>query len=144
MCVCVWYVRVCVWCVRGCVRACVCAWLCVCKGRGESGKGKSSERARAHTHTHTHTHTRARKTISLQLTRERERINQLYFTRVVEKTGGLFTSIPCPWGKLLLNKYTMSYSMLSTLMYIHTNHAEMNTSEPRNKSIMSMKYIYIS
>ena len=26
--------------------------------------------------------------------------------------------------------------MLSTLMYIHTNHAEMNTSKPRNKSIM--------
>ena len=61
----------------------------------------------------------------------------------MEKTRGLFTSIPRPWGKLLLNKYTMWYSMLSTLMYIHTNHAEMNTSKPRNKSIMSMKYIYI-
>ena len=34
--------------------------------------------------------------------------------------------------------------MLSTLMYIHTNHVEMNTSKPRNKSIMSMKYIYIA
>ena len=57
---------------------------------------------------------------------ERERewmnewMNKLYFTRVVEKTRGLFTSSPGPWGKLLLTKDTMSYSMLSTCTFIQT------------------------
>ena len=36
--------------------------------------------------------------------RENEWMNKLYFTRVVEKTRGLFTSSPRPWGKLLLTK----------------------------------------
>ena len=60
--------------------------------------------------------------------RERERMNEwlnkwmnkLYFTRVVEKTRGLFTSSPRQWGKLLLTKDTMSYSMLSTCIFIQT------------------------
>ena len=52
--------------------------------------------------------------------RERERTNEWinYFTRVVEKTRGLFTSSPRPWGKLILTKDTMSYSMLSTGAFI--------------------------
>ena len=54
--------------------------------------------------------------------RERERMNEwmnkLYFTRVVEKTRGLFTSSPRPWGKLLLTKDTVSYSVLSTCTFI--------------------------
>ena len=44
---------------------------------------------------------------------ENEWMNKLYFTRVVEKTRGLFTSSPRPWGKLLFTKDTVS-SMLST------------------------------
>ena len=50
--------------------------------------------------------------------REREWMNEFYFTSVVEKTRGLFTSSPRPWGKLLLTKDTMSYSMLSTCTFI--------------------------
>ena len=47
-----------------------------------------------------------------------EWMNKLYFTRVVEKTRGLFTSSPRPWGKLLLTKDTVSYSVLSTCTFI--------------------------
>ena len=43
-----------------------------------------------------------------------EWMNKLYFTRVVEKARGLFTSSPRPWVKLLLTKDTVSYSVLST------------------------------
>ena len=60
--------------------------------------------------------------------------NKLYFSRVVEKTRGLFTSSP---RKLLLTK--LQYF---EYMYIRTNHVEMDTSKLRNKSIMSSKYIY--
>ena len=52
--------------------------------------------------------------------RENEWMNEFYFMRVVEKTRGLFTSSPRPWGKLLLTKDTMSYSMLSTCTFIQT------------------------
>ena len=38
--------------------------------------------------------------------------------RAVEKTGGLFTSSPRPWGKLLLTKDTISYSMLNTSVHL--------------------------
>ena len=51
-------------------------------------------------------------------TRMNEWMNKLYFTRVVEKTRGLFTSSPRPWGKLLLTKDTVSYSVLSTCTFI--------------------------
>ena len=47
-------------------------------------------------------------------------MNKLYFTRVVEKTRGRFTSSPRPRGKLLLTKDTMNYSMLSTCTFIQT------------------------
>ena len=47
-----------------------------------------------------------------------EWMNKLYFTKVVEKTRGLFTSSPRPWGKLLLTKDTVSYSVLSTCTFI--------------------------
>ena len=64
--------------------------------------------------------------------RERERewmnewMNKLYFTRVVEKTRGLFTSSPRPWGKLLLTKDTVSYSALCIRFY--NNPAPLNGS----------------
>ena len=45
-------------------------------------------------------------------------MNKLYFTRVVEKTRGLFTSSPRPRGKLVLTKDTVSYSVLSTCTFI--------------------------
>ena len=43
-----------------------------------------------------------------------EWMNEFYFTRVVEKTLGVFTSSPRPCETLLLTKDTMSYSTLST------------------------------
>ena len=49
-----------------------------------------------------------------------EWMNELYFTRVVEKSQGLFTSSPHPWRKLPLTKDTMSYSILSTCTFIQT------------------------
>ena len=50
---------------------------------------------------------------SVVVWRENEWMNKFYFTRVVEKTRGLFTSSPRPWGKPLFTKDTVS-SMLST------------------------------
>ena len=49
--------------------------------------------------------------------RENEWMNQLYFTRVVEKTRGLFSSSPRKRGKLLLTEYP----------YIDTNHVTKDT-----------------
>ena len=47
-------------------------------------------------------------------------MNKLSFTRVVEKTRGLFTYSPSPWRKLLLTQDTMSYTILSSRTFIPT------------------------
>ena len=50
-----------------------------------------------------------------------ERMNELYFTRAVEKTRGLFAPSPRPGGKLLLAEDTMSHSMRSACTSTQTN-----------------------
>ena len=64
---------------------------------------------------------------------QREWMNTLYFTRVAETTRGLFTSSPRPWGKLLLTKGTMSYSMSSTCTFIQTRERERDRQRQRER-----------
>ena len=101
------------------------------EGGGDKERQSQTDRdSQRHTETKTRrerdTHTqRDRDTeTETETVRHRDRMNEwmnkLYFTRVVEKTRGLFTSSPRPWGKLLLTKDIVSYSMMSTCTFIQT------------------------
>ena len=62
----------------------------------------------------------------------------------VEKTRGLFTfSRPLPWGKLLLTKDTVSYSMLSTCTFIQFILKWTLERERESESLAYKRVVYI-